>query len=147
MRKAWNTFWAIVRMRCPRCRTGRIFKGMFAMNDPCPHCGLLFQREEGYFLGAMYVSYGIATVILTVLFFTAKALLPGWDSIQVALLVMLLYLPLSPAVFRYSRVVWIYLDRVIDPHGALAGPYEKTRLREQADHETGSGKQSGGEDC
>jgi uncharacterized protein (DUF983 family) len=133
MGKTLNTLWAILRMRCPRCRKGRIFRGTFAMNDPCPACGLIFQREEGYFLGAMYVSYGISTVILTALFFSAKALLPGWDSIQVALLVILPYLPLSPAVFRYSRVVWIYLDRVIDPHGALAGTYEKTRMKEQPD--------------
>ena len=34
-----------------------MFRGVFAMNDPCPVCGLLFKREEGTFLGAMYVSY------------------------------------------------------------------------------------------
>lgn len=26
-----------------------------------------------------------------------------------------LFLPLVPAVFRYSRVVWMYFDRWIDP--------------------------------
>jgi len=30
------------------------------MNEHCPHCGLRFEREQGYFLGAMYISYGLA---------------------------------------------------------------------------------------
>src|SRR5690242_14056243 len=63
LRRWGRTLWAILRERCPRCRTGRIFRGVFAMNDPCPDCGLLFQREEGYFLGAMYISYGVSVTI------------------------------------------------------------------------------------
>jgi len=55
---------------CPRCRMGKIFRsnlyrgvdwgiywGFPKMNDCCPACGLLFNREPGYFLGAMYISY------------------------------------------------------------------------------------------
>ena len=37
------------------------------MNERCPHCGLKFEREQGYFLGAMYFSYGIATVVIVLL--------------------------------------------------------------------------------
>jgi uncharacterized protein (DUF983 family) len=130
LRRWGRTLWAIVRQRCPRCRKGRIFRGVFAMNDPCPVCGLLFQREEGYFLGAMYISFAASVAILSALFFTASALLPDWGSYLVALLTTVLYLPLTPALFRYSRVLWIYLDRLLDPHGALAGSYEKRRLKQ-----------------
>ena len=63
----WLGFWprliAFFRQRCPRCCRGKIFGGFFRMNDPCPVCGMVFQREEGYFLGAMYVSYLIGTVL------------------------------------------------------------------------------------
>src|SRR5262245_35645022 len=96
--------------RCPRCRTGRLFRGMFTMNDPCPVCGLIFEREPGYFFGAMYVSYGMAVVILTPIFFWLQWLLPDWPGPVVALLAVLPYLPLVPAVFRYSRVIWLYFD-------------------------------------
>ncbi len=102
------------------------------MNDPCPICGLLFQREEGYFFGAMYISYAVSVAILAAIFFPLAALLPNWNSLAVALLATALYLPLTPFLFRYSRVLWIYLDRTIDPHGALAGSYEKMRLRQLA---------------
>jgi hypothetical protein len=42
-----------------------------------------------------------------------------------------IYLPVMPAVFRYSRVLWIYFDRLGDPYQVsfLSG-YEKTRLDE-----------------
>jgi uncharacterized protein (DUF983 family) len=131
----YRTLWDIVRQRCPRCRRGYIFRGILAMNEHCPVCGLLFQREEGYFLGAMYISYGASAAVITVLFFGATAVFPDWNGYLVALVTTILYLPLTPALFRYSRVLWIYLDRTLDPHGALAGPYEKMRLKQLEDGE------------
>jgi hypothetical protein len=106
-----------------------MFRSSLVMNDPCPVCGLVFRREEGYFLGAMYCSYLIATVLLTTFYFVLAALLPGWSSITVSLIALLLYLPLVPMVFRYSRVLWIYFDRAGDPYSVNAGPYEKLRIR------------------
>lgn len=101
------------------------------MNDPCPVCGLLFQREAGYFLGAMYFSYGIGAVLLTTFYFTVAALLPSWHSAQLLALVIGLYIPLMPAVFRYARVLWIYFDRSSDTYShLLLSTYEKMRLRE-----------------
>src|SRR5438477_4881886 len=94
--------WALLRGRCPRCCQGQIFRGRFTMNDPCPVCGLIFQREEGYFLGAMYASYLLSSVLLTVAYFAGRWLLPEWDAGWIVGLVFLLYLPLVPAVFRYS---------------------------------------------
>jgi uncharacterized protein (DUF983 family) len=130
LRRHARLLWAIVRLRCPRCRTGRLFRGMFAMNDPCPVCGLIVQREEGYFLGAMYISYALSVAVFCALFFTAAALLPDWDSYLVASLATVLYLPLTPAVFRMSRVLWIYLDRAHDPNEGPAGSFEKQRLQQ-----------------
>lgn len=130
-RGAWATISAILGQRCPRCHTGRIFRGAFAMNDPCPVCGLLFQREAGYFLGAMYISYGIAVVILTTLFFTAAALLSNWNYELALVLAMVVYILFVPVVFRYSRVLWIYFDRSRGPGSdLLMSSYEKWRLQE-----------------
>jgi hypothetical protein len=107
-----------------------MFRGWLEMNDPCPVCGLVFQREEGSFLGAMYVSYVLACALLVPSYFLTAALFPNWDGIVVALVAQLPYLPFVPAVFRYSRVVWVYLDRATDPTGVCAGSFEKARLRE-----------------
>jgi hypothetical protein len=106
-----------------------MFRGAVTMNEACPVCGLIFQREEGYFLGAMYTSYAIATALLGASYLLAASLLPNWSSLAVAFVSLVPFLPLVPAVFRYSRVVWIYLDRAVDPGSSSAGAYEKTRQR------------------
>jgi hypothetical protein len=107
-----------------------MFRGRFAMNDPCPVCGLVFQREEGYFLGAMYVSYLLAVVILVPFYYLVAWLFPNWNGILVAAVALLPYLPLMPAVFRYSRVIWVHAERAVDPSGVNATAYEKVRLHE-----------------
>jgi uncharacterized protein (DUF983 family) len=132
LRRLGALLWAALRLRCPRCRTGRLFRGPLTMNDPCPVCGLLFQREEGYFLGSMYVSYVLSSALLGTFFLAGTLLLPGWSSLSVALLALVPFLPLVPAVFRYSRVFWIYLERAVDPNDASAGAYEKFRRRQLA---------------
>ncbi|MGL4550618.1 MAG: DUF983 domain-containing protein [Gemmataceae bacterium] len=109
-----------------------MFRGQFAMNDPCPVCGLLFQREEGYFLGAMYFSYVLGAAVILPGFFLAQYLLPGWNGTRVALLVWVLYLPLVPMIFRYSRTMWVHAERWGRFTDSTAGAYEKHRLREIA---------------
>jgi hypothetical protein len=81
------------------------------MNPTCPVCGLPFEREEGYFLGAMYISYGMSVILLVTATLLASLLLPTWDLGWVALLASALYVPFVPLVFRYSRVIWIHFDR------------------------------------
>jgi uncharacterized protein (DUF983 family) len=103
--------------RCPRCRTQRIFNGLFSMHDSCPLCGLPFRREEGFWLGAMYVSYGIAVVILVPLFFFFQWLFPSWPGLLVAFISTLPYVPLTPLIFRYSRVLWIFFEDYVEPSG------------------------------
>jgi uncharacterized protein (DUF983 family) len=88
------------------------------MNETCPSCGLRFEREPGYFVGAMYVSYALAVLIVGAL--TAVLwllLLPGWPMSRVVLPAVAAFLPLVPVVFRWSRIIWIHFDRSIDPGG------------------------------
>ncbi|MCC6420117.1 MAG: DUF983 domain-containing protein [Gemmataceae bacterium] len=108
---AGSRFWAILRQRCPRCRQGRVFGSLVRTNPACPLCGLSFEREEGYFLGAMYISYGMSIVCLGLLMWLGTLLLPTWDLGTLVLLATAAYLPIVPIVFRYSRVLWIHFDR------------------------------------
>jgi hypothetical protein len=120
-----------------------MFRGLCTMNDPCPVCGLIFEREEGYFFGAMYISYALSSALLVTFFFVATALLPDWNGMVVALLATVPYLPFVPLVFRYSRVCWVYFDRLACPGDASAGVYEKARQKQgggsTADHADGRG--------
>ncbi|PYV57468.1 MAG: hypothetical protein DMG90_19125 [Acidobacteria bacterium] len=84
------------------------------MHNRCPQCGLLFNREPGYFLGAMYISYGIALLVI----FVVGLLLWVVTNLRIdriAIWAVVLFLPLVPALTLLSRVLWIYLDHKIDP--------------------------------
>jgi uncharacterized protein (DUF983 family) len=105
----------ILRLRCPACGEGAVFRGTFTMNELCPTCGLRFLREPGYFLGAMYFSYGMAIPLIALLTLGAYLVFPRWRLHYLVLLAWVIFLPMAPLVYRYSRVMWIHLDRYMDP--------------------------------
>ena len=84
------------------------------MNDLCPVCGLKFDREPGYFLGAMYISYGLALGLIFVIGVALWAL-TRWRLDKVALWAAVGFLPFTPILTYLSRVLWIYLDQTLDP--------------------------------
>jgi len=91
-----------------------IYRGFPKMNERCPICDLKFDREPGYFLGAMYVSYGLGVVIVAL----QAALLwwvTGWWITKDTIWAVVIFLPLAPTITLLARVLWIYLDQTIDP--------------------------------
>ena len=108
---------ACLRLRCPRCAEGHVFRGSFAMNPCCPECGLVYQRETGYFMGAMYFSYGIACVFIAAITVLLLLLLPAIPGERTVLVAWALSLPFVPLTFRLSRVIWMHLDHGVE--GAL----------------------------
>ena len=106
---------AILRGLCPRCRRGKIFARGIKINESCPACGLRFGREGGYYTGAMYISYTLAVPIVAGLTLLLYRLVPDLPPLRAVLFAGGLFVPLVPVVFRASRVLWIHLDRTIDP--------------------------------
>jgi uncharacterized protein (DUF983 family) len=104
---------ALLTQRCPRCLQGAVCAGLFRMHARCRVCGLVFAREQGYFTGAMYLSYGLR-LLTTAPVWLPMALL-GRSLGEVLLAVGGLLIAGSPWLFRYSRVLWLYLDQAIDP--------------------------------
>jgi uncharacterized protein (DUF983 family) len=104
----------MLKQKCPVCLRGTTFRGSITMNDNCPECGLRFEREQGYFLAALYIAYGLAVPVLSILTFICWLLDFGSVGRSFAIAI-LLFFPLSPLVFRYSRVVWMHIDQAIDP--------------------------------
>ena len=101
-----------LRLRCPRCGEGRLFGGWFAMHERCARCGLRFEREPGYFVGAIYVNYAVTVAVaagtVLVLDWTLGLTLTAQLAIGITLGV------LFPVVFfRYARSLWLSLDYLV----------------------------------
>ncbi len=101
-------------LRCPRCGGGRLFVGWFRMHPACERCGLPFTREPGFYLGSIYVNYGI-TVLLTGALYAAILGLGG--SHEAALAACLAVAVLFPiAFFRHARSLLLALDSSVNRH-------------------------------
>ena len=109
---AKNRLVAIILQRCPVCLEGKPFRSMLGMHPDCPVCGIHFERESGYFLNAMFVAYSFGFVIFgplaLVLYLTGVPTLP-FSIIMVGLLLLS-----WPLIFRYSRIVWMHMDQMMD---------------------------------
>jgi uncharacterized protein (DUF983 family) len=108
--------WAIVRQRCPRCRRGPVFGRFMSMHERCAGCGLKFEREPGYFLGAMYASYAFGLVTTA---YWLPMLLMGVNPFLVIGIPTIHLLLQTPISFRYSRVLWLHLDHGFDKQHSL----------------------------
>jgi len=100
------------RNRCPNCNDSPIFPGLFRMHQKCPQCGNIFEKESGYFIGAMIASYflgailALPTMLLAIFhyhFEFAEAI--GMTIAEVLILQVFL--------FRYSRILWIRIESVL----------------------------------
>lgn len=86
-----------------------MFTGLFRMNARCPHCDLQFEREPGYFLGSIYINYGL-TALLTAVGYTVLRFGYGFDA-RTLLYGFLTFCVLMPTFFfRYARALWLALD-------------------------------------
>jgi uncharacterized protein (DUF983 family) len=111
----------ILRSLCPRCRTGKIFRRSVWLFPPmyerCPSCDLKFEREDGYFLGAMYIGYGLGLATIAALSALVWEVL-RWPLVKSVIGGTVLFLPLAPVLTWMARVLWIYMDQTIDPDRA-----------------------------
>lgn len=107
---------SILAMRCPKCRTGKMFpQGMLytssfmKMNKKCACCDQSFIPEPGYYFGAMFVSYAINAAFFIAVWLGLHLLM---DTISIRVMIVTLLVVvvgLLPVTFRLSRVLWIYI--------------------------------------
>lgn len=90
------------------------------MNDRCPACGLVFEREPGYFTGAMYVSYALGIIATAPVYFSM--LLAGQGAPVILAVTAAVVVVWFPLLFRYSRVIWMHIDRTVNPDEGV--PFE-----------------------
>ena len=106
-----------VRLRCPRCGEGRLFRGLFQMNESCSACGASFKREQGFYLGSIYINYG-ATVIGTGALYALLVLGIGWSH-KAALAACLVAAVVFPIwFFRWARSLLLALDGSVNQQQA-----------------------------
>ena len=109
-----KAFTTAFRLRCPRCGQGPLFRGAFAMHRDCAVCHLVFEREPGYFVGAIYINYAATAAVAIAGFLTLDAWTPLSVTSQVVLWCIFgVTFPLF--FFRYSKSLWLAFDHLVNP--------------------------------
>ncbi|MBI4247486.1 MAG: DUF983 domain-containing protein [Candidatus Rokubacteria bacterium] len=101
-------------LRCPRCGETGLFETWFRMERECRVCGLRFERAQGYWVGAIYINYGVSSGIAVAGYFALWAGAGLSTGAQLAIWVpFLVVFPLW--FFRWSRSLWLALEFLVNP--------------------------------
>ncbi len=119
-----------MRLRCPLCGISPLFgpareiRSLASWLDPlpgCPGCGYRYERENGYFLMAIWaVQYGAAAVfglatyaVLATCFTLTLGEMLFWTMAPLAVFCL--------AFIRFAKAIWLAFDLWISPPAAKAG--------------------------
>ena len=107
--------------KCPVCGRGDIFATHFQMHRECSNCHVIFWKDPGESLGAMYVDYSVATVAFLIAWFILDYTTHLSDPMQVAIVA-----PIAVAsilvFYPLSRSIWTLLVYI-------SGGIEKPKMR------------------
>jgi len=100
---------------------GQVFYKTWKMHESCPKCGVIFEREQGYFMVSVFIGYVmgflIAFPVLIGLYLTMRPSVTVyvWTSVGTVLLA-------TPFLFHYARVIWMHIDELLDPRPTVNDP-------------------------
>lgn len=112
--KLANIIYSTTANKCPRCHQGKVFKNRnpyilrdaSKMEETCECCGLTYEKEPGFFFGAMYVSYALMSGIF-ILIFLADLFFINMEALQLMLFFIFTTAAIFPLIFRWSRLLWL----------------------------------------
>ena len=102
--------------RCPDCGSGGLFRRYFSMVEDCPRCDLHFERDEGYWVGAMIVNTAFAILVfLAIVVGGAAFTWPDvpWTALTIASIAAMVVVPV--AFYPVSKTVWVAMDLMVRP--------------------------------
>jgi uncharacterized protein (DUF983 family) len=114
--KTSTALWRGLRKRCAVCGSGKLFERWFHMRSHCPRCGTKFEREAGFFGGALFVNLAFTEVVMflylaiatvaTLPHPSAKLLIVGSIAITVVLPILL---------YPLSKTTWFAIHLAMQP--------------------------------
>ena len=112
-----NSIVHILNNDCPQCHKGKVFNeksiffnfGFPKMNEYCSHCNYKFEKEPGYFFGAMYVNYGLTVAQGIATYVIAQFFFKETFDLRIIPIIAVVILAMASINIRLSRLLWIYM--------------------------------------
>lgn len=103
--------------KCPKCYQGKVFKngllnfglGFPAMHKNCSNCEFKFEKEPGFFFGAMFINYAIGCTEALITYFITAPFFNKTFDLRIFPIIGGIILILSIFNIKLSRLIWIYI--------------------------------------
>jgi uncharacterized protein (DUF983 family) len=114
---------AVITCKCPKCKEGNLFinpnpyilKDIDKMYENCPKCNFDVSNETGFYWFSMYISYMLSIALTITNFIIFGLLFSFFDQIIIFIFVnAFILIALMPLIFRWSRILSIYLTLKVD---------------------------------
>lgn len=80
----------------------------------CPRCGLRFEREEGYWTGALAMNFVLTGTVFAVVFVALVAATAPTIPVAPLLAILVPITVLGPLLgYPISKTLWVAVDRVV----------------------------------
>ncbi len=111
--KKGTKIYSILHMACPQCHEGQFLvssvydlKNIGDVRVECDVCQLKYEREPGFFYGAMYVSYGLGVMLFVTIWASCNLWFPSFGAWTQIGLVTFFSIALAPYLFALSKIIY-----------------------------------------
>jgi uncharacterized protein (DUF983 family) len=99
--------------RCPRCHEGKFYRShpydlsqVGDLHEHCSECGLKYEKEPGFYYGAMYVAYALGVALFVTLWTSFNLFMPSVSVGFQILVIVLATIFLGPYFYALSKIIW-----------------------------------------
>ncbi len=108
-----HTLWRCLKLRCPACGRAPVFEKPFNLKTRCAACGVIFKREEGFFVGAIMANVVATEGLILIAYFSCLAFTSLGDQTMLTVLFICgVTFPL--AFYHHAWSLWLGMDHLIE---------------------------------
>jgi uncharacterized protein (DUF983 family) len=102
-----------LKLQCPACGRASIVERPFQLKHRCTECGVIFKREEGFFVGAIMANVIATEVVILIVYFLAL-LLTSLDEQNMLTVLFVVGVTFPLAFYHHSWSFWLGVDHLIE---------------------------------
>jgi uncharacterized protein (DUF983 family) len=108
-----NTLGHCLKLRCPVCGRASIVERPFNLKHTCSACGVIFKREEGFFVGAIMANV-VATEVLILLAYFACIVFTNLGDRTMLTILFAIGVGFPLAFYHHAWALWLGMDHLIE---------------------------------
>ena len=107
------TVWRSLKLQCPVCGRASIVARPFNLKARCDACGVIFKREEGFFVGAIMANV-VATEVFIIVIYLVSIILTNLNEGLMLTVLFVVAVGFPLAFYHHAWSLWLAMDHLIE---------------------------------